>query len=97
MENLGDILKRLDATSGSNGGDHIPPGYELPPQVAACEICNGRGWYTPDLPAGHPDFGAIVTEESQPTVGVGGVVACRLKRKFEARPLSRVRVVVACA
>lgn len=65
MENLGDILKRFDDTRGNNGGDYIPPGYELPPPVDACEFCNGRGWYTPDLPAGHPDFGAIVTCECQ--------------------------------
>ncbi len=73
MENLGDILKSLDATrnaqsSGSasfesseeDGGSSV---YELPEH--ACERCGDRGWFTPDVPAGHPEFGKIVTCECQ--------------------------------
>ncbi|MCH8870561.1 MAG: ATP-binding protein, partial [Chloroflexi bacterium] len=73
MENLGDILKRLDATrlaAGSNdapvessGEDENGSTYELPSN--ACEKCGGRGWLTPDVPAGHPNFGDILTCECQ--------------------------------
>ncbi len=69
MESLGDILKRLgDTTSGRRvaaGGSqpHAPPGPEE--QTPACPACGGRGWFTPEAPAGHPDFGRVVTCECQ--------------------------------
>ncbi|MYC08276.1 MAG: AAA family ATPase [Chloroflexi bacterium] len=67
MENLGDILKRLAATrqasnGASNGTIGEPP---LPPtderDEDACPICGGRGWYTPDVVVGHPNFGQVIT------------------------------------
>lgn len=66
MENLADILKRLSAARQiPNGVSHTAPGEPPPPTDAqgadACPICGGRGWYTPEVPAGHPDFGQIVT------------------------------------
>lgn len=73
MENLGDILKRLDATRASSGPVNTPvenseqeserSTYELP--AVACDSCRGRGWFTPDVPAGHPEFGAILTCDCQ--------------------------------
>ena len=73
MENLGEILKNLDVTrnapsSGSapfessdeDGGSSI---YEMP--VKACDRCGDRGWFTPDVPAGHPEFGKIINCECQ--------------------------------
>ncbi|MDA1227539.1 MAG: ATP-binding protein [Chloroflexi bacterium] len=73
MENLGDILKRLDVTrpisppgnAPFKGSDEDGEGsiYELP--STACDSCAGRGWFTPDVPAGHPDFGTILTCECQ--------------------------------
>ncbi len=63
MENLGDILRRkLDITRGVSNGDALPPEMndrEEPSEP--CPICQGRGWFTPNVPAGHPDFGQIVT------------------------------------
>ena len=68
MENLGDILKRLATTRNISNG-------ELPPQIGddpseegrseSCEICGGRGWFTPDVPVGHPDFGQVITCQCQ--------------------------------
>ena len=67
MENLADILKRLAATrqasnGSSNGTAGEPP---LPPtderDEDACQVCGGRGWYTPDVVVGHPDFGQVIT------------------------------------
>ena len=62
MEDLKDILKRLGTTRGVTNGDssgHITDQRGDP--VDACEICGGRGWFTPDVPAGHAEFGRIVT------------------------------------
>ena len=67
MENLADILKRLSATrQASNGASHraaieppTPPSGEQDDN--ACPVCSGRGWYTPDVVVGHPDFGQVVT------------------------------------
>ena len=62
MEDLKDILKRLGTTRGVTNGDssgHITDQPSEP--VDACEICGGRGWFTPDVPAGHSEFGKIVT------------------------------------
>ena len=73
MENLGDILKKLDATRLAAGSHEAPvegPGegedgstYELP--STGCDKCGGRGWFTPDVPVGHPNFGDILTCECQ--------------------------------
>ena len=68
MENLADILQRLGATRrASNGASHSPASASSEPPVDereednACEVCGGRGWYTPDVVVGHPDFGQVVT------------------------------------
>ena len=62
MENLGDVLKRLATTrqtyedgprqSEENAGGRPPD---------SCEVCGGRGWFTPPVPAGHTAFGQIMT------------------------------------
>ena len=78
MENLGDILKRLATTRDTSnipthrdsdtyiGGD---PSHRFPDDAGEpsniCPICRGRGWFTPNVPAGHPDFGQIITCQCQ--------------------------------
>ena len=64
MEELGDILKRLDtpSVSGDSQGA-VEPGPEE--QAEPCPICGGRGWFTADVAVGHPDFGKAVTCECQ--------------------------------
>ena len=67
MENLADILQRLAATrrvangaSSHAAGD--PPSSSADEQDDnACQVCGGRGWYTPDVVVGHPDFGQVIT------------------------------------
>lgn len=67
MENLADILKRLAATrQASNGTTHRAA--DEPPLLSSserddntCEVCGGKGWYTPDVIVGHPDFGQVMT------------------------------------
>lgn len=67
MENLADILKRLAATRQVPNGASPAATGEPPVDVApepgenACEICGGKGWYTPDVVVGHPDFGQVIT------------------------------------
>lgn len=67
MESLGDILKRLgDTTSTSAAGR--PEAYvpvEPVESTDACDVCGGRGWLTPEVPAGHPDFGRVLTCQCQ--------------------------------
>ena len=62
MESLGDILKRLATTREVSSGDPAPLADEGPAELPeACEVCGGRGWFTPDVSAGHPDFGQVTT------------------------------------
>lgn len=96
MENLGDILKRLDVTRARpNAGDEPfeitdddgeGSTYELPSN--ACELCGSRGWFTPDVPAGHPDFGNILTCECQ-TDRLSGDRSARLLRYSNLGQLTR--------
>ena len=62
MENLADILNRLSstrrATNGAAGERALPPADER--DEDACPVCGGRGWYTPDVVVGHPDFGQVI-------------------------------------
>ena len=66
MENLGDILKRLATTKNISDGD-LPPLAEdaSDERPDSCEVCGGRGWFTPDVPIGHPDFGHVITCQCQ--------------------------------
>ena len=64
MEDLGDILKRLATRSTSEGNDaYQPPESETGGDP--CPVCADRGWYTADVPVGHPEFGTIVICECQ--------------------------------
>ena len=78
MENLGDILKKLSDTkrvSNGNGGgsdNGFNTGEDYPVEVEeVCPNCQGRGWLTPDVPVGHPNFGQVVacTCQANNTVG----------------------------
>lgn len=65
MENLGDILKRLNATKqATNGISHGAESASPPPTTGEgerdCDVCRGRGWYTIEVAVGHPDFGQAV-------------------------------------
>ena len=63
MESLGDILKRLgDTTRTTSAGRreaYVPVEPAEPADV--CDVCGGRGWLTPEVPAGHADFGRVLT------------------------------------
>ena len=62
MENLGDILRRLATARNISGGD--PPAQaadDLGERSDSCDVCAGRGLFTPNVPAGHPDFGRVLT------------------------------------
>ena len=90
MENLGDILKRLATTRAGTNGDPPAPfaadagGY----QVSLCELCGGKGWVTPDVPAGHLEFGQIVTCQCQQE-RIGEEKSARLLRYSNLGHLSR--------
>ena len=66
MENLGDILKRVATTRSASNGE--PPSGERDDsdgRPEQCEVCGGRGWFTPNVSAGHPEFGQVVTCQCQ--------------------------------
>ena len=65
MENLGDILKRLETTRDSSldGPPSEPP--EDTVDRDGCPNCGDKGWYSLDIPVGHPDFGRAITCECQ--------------------------------
>jgi DNA replication protein DnaC len=68
MENLGDILKKLSATKSTNGGggssDHDGPADDSQAEEV-CQLCQDRGWLTPQVPVGHPEFGEVVACQCQ--------------------------------
>ena len=67
MESLGDILKRLGDTTRttSAGGREAYVPVEPAAPEDACDVCGGRGWLTPEVPAGHADFGRVLTCQCQ--------------------------------
>ncbi len=59
-ESLGSILRRIKAQRDVEGAEPAhTPATESPdrPQEPTCPACNDRGWLTPSVPVGHPDFG----------------------------------------
>ena len=61
MENLRDILKSIDSyklTEKEYSNQQYSP-YLEEDDGTRCEICGGKGWLTPNVPTGHPDFGSI--------------------------------------
>ena len=91
MENLGDILKRLATTRRLTDGEP-PPGVwdDLGEGPDACEICGGRGWFTPDVPAGDPDFGRVITCQCRQQK-MGEERTARLLRYSNLGHLTRIR------
>ena len=67
MESLGDIIKRLGDTTrtASSGRQEAYVPVEPSDSSDACDLCGGRGWLTPEVPAGHPDFGRVLTCQCQ--------------------------------
>ena len=61
MENLRDILKSIDSykLTEKENRNHDSSPYLEEDDGARCEICGGKGWLTPNVPTGHPDFGSI--------------------------------------
>ncbi|MDC0035395.1 ATP-binding protein [Chloroflexi bacterium] len=66
MENLGSILAKLDTFKANRDSD-IPQEVE-PDPIASCNTCNDKGWLTPKLPTGHPDFGTIKSCECRQNI-----------------------------
>ena len=63
MESLGDILKRLGDTTRTRPAGRREAYVPVEPAepADACDVCGGRGWLTPEVPAGHADFGRVLT------------------------------------
>jgi DNA replication protein DnaC len=96
MENLGDILKKLSDTKrvpngndgGSDNGNNTDRDYPVEVEEV-CPNCQGRGWLTPDVPVGHPNFGQVVACECQATTSTGERSA-RLRRYSNLGYLTRL-------
>ena len=68
MDNLGEFLKKLSTSKAVNGGSEGAYGdhpVEDTGSEAACELCRDRGWLTPQVPVGHPEFGQVVACQCQ--------------------------------
>ena len=61
MENLRDILKSIDSykLTEKEHGKQEDYSYLEGDDDTRCKICAGKGWLTPNVPTGHPDFGSI--------------------------------------
>ena len=92
MENLDDILRRLQASRppmsdsdfavGESGNGSARP-------EDLCGICEGRKWLSVDVPVGHPDFGKAVACQCQINVSESERET-RLRRYSNLGPLSRM-------
>ncbi len=60
MDELRDILQRLGERVSSEGFRDEFDG-DILGRDTGCEVCGGRGFYTPNVPVGHPEFGQTVT------------------------------------
>ena len=59
MPNISEVLSSLPAAGSVGDGGHVPPDDERDGSDGRCQVCNGRGWISPDVPVGHVDFGTI--------------------------------------
>ena len=59
MPNISEVLSSLPAAGSVGDGGHVPPDDEPDDSDGRCQVCNGRGWISPDVPVGHVDFGTI--------------------------------------
>ena len=92
MDNLGDILKKLSATKATNGGGdgsrHDRPTGDSEAEDL-CHLCRDRGWLTPQVPVGHPEFGQVVACQCQ-EVRTAEERSERLRRYSNLGHLSRL-------
>ena len=71
MENLSDILNRisdnrLESNRASHRLENQPPSSSTAYEDGdVCQICGDRGWFTPEVAFGHPDFGQVITCQCQ--------------------------------
>ena len=59
MPNISEVLSSLPAAGSVGDGGHVPPDDEPDDSDGRCQVCNGRGWISPNVPVGHADFGTI--------------------------------------
>ena len=65
MPNLSEVLSNLPAAGSVGDGGHIPPEDEPDDSDGGCQLCDGRGWISPNVPVGHADFGTITPCQCQ--------------------------------
>lgn len=61
MENLGNILDRLGTAKNLRNRVATTEPENEDTYEFTCEVCDGKGWLTPNVPTGHPDFGSSIT------------------------------------
>ena len=59
MPNISEVLSSLPAAGSVGDGGYVPPDDEPDGSDGRCQVCNGRGWISPNVPVGHADFGTI--------------------------------------
>ena len=64
MPNLSEVLSKSPAGS-VGGGEHVPPPEEPDDSNDRCQLCDGIGWISPNVPVGHADFGTIAPCQCQ--------------------------------
>ena len=65
MGDLSEVLKKIPIPR-TNGDGPRPPSAEKPDDSDdQCELCQGRGWISPNVPVGSPEFGTIAPCQCQ--------------------------------
>lgn len=71
MEDMSQVIERSEvfkkiAVPRTNGDGPRPPSSEKPDDSDdRCELCQGRGWVSPNAPVGSPEFGTIAPCQCQ--------------------------------
>ena len=79
MKNIRDILDKLDTVENiKKSGNPILPNSNDKDDNIKCEVCDGKGWVTPDVSVEHPNFGShypcICRESTKKTATVKRLV-----------------------
>ena len=65
MGDLSEVLKKIPIPRTNGDGPRPPSDGKPDDSDDQCELCQGRGWISPNVPVGSPEFGAIAPCQCQ--------------------------------
>ena len=65
MGDLSEVLKKIPVPRTNGDGPRPPSAGKPDDSDDQCELCQGRGWISPNVPVGSPEFGTIAPCQCQ--------------------------------